>query len=568
MRAFLSPRLSLSASLLFSLFFVLAPTAHAQWQSISYPLRGGYNAIHLPGDATHATIDQLLTSNPEVISVWRWNTNPNQIQFGSSPLIPVAGTPEWSVWVKGQPSQTTLSALTGQTSYLIECSGTANSTYTLVIPQKIQPPRSTWVRNGANLLGFPTQLSTGYPTFSQYFATFPVAIASNTKIYKYVGGPLGPANPIQVFSPASEPLDRTQAYWFEAAVVGDFYAPLEVSPSNLDGLHYGRTGSLITVRVRNRTAAAVNLTVAPVTSAAAPVGQEQITADVPLTRRTFDPATSSYVDTPVTSAFGVVLGPQSAVELQFGVDRAQITGATNALYASLLRFTEGGNLMNVLLPVSARVTSLAGLWVGDVAVSNVESKAPGSPGTTTKRAFPLRVLLHVDDGGTARMLSQVFLGRLAPAPHAIGLCTRETALKAGDQASARRFVAAHLPLDTDIATGTGSVALGSTLVRTVTIGFNAPTNPYVHTFHPDHDNKNARFEAYTTPVEAPDISRTCSFAFAATPPAGSSALGWGSTVLGGTYTETLSGLHKAALTVTGTFELRRVSELGSITTTP
>ena len=111
-----------------------------------------------------------------------------------------------------------------------------------------------------------------------------------------------------MFSTAAEPLDRSQAYWFEAAVVGNFYAPLEISPSNLDGLIYDRNGSLVTVRVRNRTAATVNLTVAPVTSAPAPVGQEQITADVPLTYRTFSTSTNAYVYTPVTTAIGVVVG--------------------------------------------------------------------------------------------------------------------------------------------------------------------------------------------------------------------------------------------------------------------
>ena len=40
-------------------------------------------------------------------------------------------------------------------------------------------------------------------------------------------------------STSSQTLDRTQAYWFEAAVVANFYAPLEISPSNLDGLIYG-----------------------------------------------------------------------------------------------------------------------------------------------------------------------------------------------------------------------------------------------------------------------------------------------------------------------------------------
>lgn len=554
---------------------VLAPLARAQWQSTSYTLRGGWNAIYLHGDASHVTLDDRFSSQPQIVSVWRWNPNPNQIQFSSSTLIPTNGTPEWSVWNRNGTTNSLLT-LTGPAAYLVECTGAVTDTFSVTIVQKALPPGSTWVRNGANLLGFPSRLSGTYPTLASYFATFPVAVATNTKIFKYAGGPLGPSNPIQVFDPGSEQLDRNQAYWFEAAVVSNFYAPLEISPSNLDGLHYGRNGSLITVRVRNRTAATVTLTVAPVNSASAPTGQDQITAAVPLTRRTFNTTTNAYEFAAVTSAFNTVLAPQSAVELSFGVDRAQITGATNALYASLLRFTDSGNLMDVSLPVSARVTSLAGLWIGDVTVNGVQSHVPGVTGTTTGRSFPLRVILHVDDSGTARLLSHVFLGKLAVAPNAIGLATLESALKPEDKGKAQRFTAAHLPPDTVLGSGSGSVALGQTLVRTLSLPYNAPTNPYVHTYHPDHDNRNARFDGpVAAGVESPDISRACSFAFTTTPPAGTSAQGWGSTVIGGNYSETITGIRKArtadgsvtnSLTVTGTFVLRRVSELGSITT--
>ena len=870
--------LSCSPFLLLPLFLLLVPAARAQWQSTTYNLKGGWNSIYLHGEATYATIDTLFAERTEIIAIWRWNPNPSQIQFSSSSLVPTAGTPEWSVWTRGG-SANTLTTLSGQAAYLVQCSGAATDAYSVPIVQKVLPPRSTWVRNGANFLGFPTRLTGSYPTLANYFATFPVAIATNSKIYRYEGGALGASNPVQVFSTVSETVDRTQAYWFESAIVGNFYAPLEVSPSNLEGLIYGRNGSLISVRVRNRTAAPVNLTVAPVTSTAAPVGQDQVTAAVPLTYRTFDTATAAYVFTPVTTAIGVVVGPQSTVELFFGVNRAQMTGATDALYASLLRFTEGGNLMDVYLPVSARVTSLSGLWIGDVAVSNVLNQTPaqrfvvdvtrtvpspvtltggrgsgatatatlgggalitlavtnggsgytaaptvsfsggggsgatatatilggvvtglivdnggsnytsaptvvlssgggtgatataavsvrrpltaltvtnggsgytvapavvlsggggtgatatatisggvvtgftvanggsnytsapsvslaigtgatatatvvsgavtaltvtsggsnyttapivavsggtgaiatatlvngsvtgftitnggsgyaptvtsetgalavqgasatlvplrlpvgiggaltyqwkkdgqaiadatasslvlssadqtasGAFGSTTPRSFPLRVILHVDDAGTARLLSHVFMGKLAAAPNNLGLCTLEAALKQDEKARAQRFTSAHLPLDTVVGSGTGSVGLGQTLERSIFIPHNAPTNPYVHTYHPDHDNRNARFDGpVSAGIESPAITRAFSFAFTTTPPSGTSSQGWGSSVIGGNYTEILSGIRKARLpdgtttqsvTVSGTFVLRRVSELGSLTT--
>jgi hypothetical protein len=554
-------------SLLFGLALVaLAPRAQAQWQTTTYTLQGGWNAIFLHGDASYASIETHFASHPAVVAIWRWNPNPTQVQFGVSPLIPTAGTPEWSVWKRDEPTQSTLSALTGQAAYLVECTGSPATTYTVAIKQRVLPPQSQWVRNGANFLGFPARsASSTYPTFAAYFATFPAAIAANTRVYRYAGGPLGPANPVQVFSMASERVDRNQAYWFESPVVGNFYAPLEISPSSPDGLHFGRTGATFTVRVRNRTAAPVTVTIESLASLSAPAGQDAIVGAVPITRRQFDAPSSTFVFNPITS-FNEVIAPQASVELTFGIDRALMTGPTDSFYASLLRFTDSGNLLDITLPVSARVASLAGLWVGEVSVNSVNSLAPGSPGNTTARPFPLRVLLHVDNTGTARLLSQVFLGALAPAPHNAGLATFEAALKADEKASATRIVAAHLPPDTVLATGSGSVALGATLQRTIQVPFNAPTNPFVHTYHPDHDNKDARFQPLAAGVESPTYSRACAFTFAASPPPNANPIGWGSTVLGGTYAETITGVHRHPIVVSGTFELRRVSELGEITT--
>ncbi len=564
---FVLSALSSPLSACFLLLF-LAPAARAQWQTTTYSLKGGWNSIYLHGDATHASIDTLFAANTEVLEIWRWNPNPNATQFESSPLIPSAGTPEWTKWVRGSVEQTTLTSLIGRAAYLVRCAGTTTDSYSVPLTQKLLPPGNSWVRNGANLLGFPSRLAAGvgtYPFFSTYFATFPAAISANTRLYKYVGGDLGANNPVQIFSPATERLDRNQAYWFEAPVVSNFYAPLEISPSNLSGLHYGRNGSLLTVRVLNRTSAPVTLTVAPVDSAAAPVGQTQITAAVPLTRRTFNATTAAYTETPITTGFNEVIGPLSSVELSFGIDRAQMTGTADALYASFLRFTDGGNLLDVSMPASAQVTSLAGLWIGDISIDGVASKVTGYTGTATAQTFPLRTLLHLDSAGTARLLSQVFMGKLAPSPNNFGLCTVESALLSTDKAHASRLVAAHLPPDTVVSTGTGSVAIGQTLVRTVVIPYNDRTNPFVHQYHPDHDNKDARFQPVGNGIESYTVTRACSFQFTATPPAGTSSLGWGSSVIGGTYTETLTGLHRQPIVITGTFVLRRVSELGEIT---
>jgi hypothetical protein len=965
------------ATLFCASFLALAAPATAQWQSSTYSLKGGWNAIYLHGDATYATPDELFASDPEVLEIWRWNPKPTQVQFTTDPLIPSAGTPEWNVWYRTPATGETsnLTALVGQTSYLVKCVGTASDSHSVKIKHRPLPPSNAWVRNGANLLGFPSSTST--PTFSNYFATFPAAIAANTKIFKYNGGPLGPANPIQVFSPASEPLDRNQAYWFEAEVTGNYYAPLEISLSSVGGLSFGRTGEQIIARLRNRTGAPVTLTLESVAENAGdvPASQTGATAPVPLTRLTFNTETLVWTPAPIAAgtSFTKVIGPQATVELRFGIDRddpAMAGAANGALFASFLRITDSGNLLDVSLPTSARKDSRAGLWVGDIEVTDVSNRvsnpgrgiaslsdglvtdlvvdgsggygydtapvvtiappagtalasaslnggtiesfavthpgfdydtapvvtvsdpaasttataiarlvdgavdsllvtdpgfyypapsvtatasatltgdavtnigiieagfyyaaapvvtlsasptgtnatatatvfggaitgftiteagtgyvdpptvtiaapaitvaaplvtvsapaasvtatasasleadkvsnllltesgsyyasapvvtlsappsgttatatatvfdgavtgftitgegsgytasptvtiaapltpstataiatildgrvtgfailvagsgysttpivsvaAPPAPttatatatlsatgfvtgvtivdagigytspptimiaspataltatasatvangsvagftilspgsgykvsprvsiappppltGTSTARSFPLRTLLHVNDRGTSRLLSQVFLGQLDAAPdYAFGLCSRESLLKQDAKATAQRMVAAHMPPGQVIG-GSGSVGSGSA-TYTITVPYNDATNPFVHKYHPDHDNKDARFDAIALPagvsattakmsdgVEAPAITRVCTFTFTAT----------GGSVISGTYSEILTGVHRKPIQLTGTFELRRASEIGTLLT--
>ena len=541
---------------------LFAATAHAQWQSTTYTLKGGWNSIYLHGDASYTTLETIFASQPAVQEVWRWNPNPTQVQFTTSPLIPSAGTAEWSTWVRGG-SANTLGQLMGQTAYLVKCSGAASSSYSVTIPQKIMPPSATWVRNGANLMGFPSlQNGSNNPTMASYFATFPAAIAANVKIYKYVGGDLGPANPLQVFSPATEKLDRNQAYWFDSEVVGNFYAPVEISLSNGSGIDFGRTGSTVTVRLLNRSAVVSTVTIAPVASSNAPTGQEAITGSVPLRRRVFNAATASWTETDISSPFTEVIGPNAAIELTLGIDRTAMTGGSNAFYASMLRFTASSNLYDIMLPVTARKASLAGLWLGDAVVSGVESKTTGYTGTTTAQTYSLRYIVHVDDAGNARVLSQVFVGQLAGESPQPGICTAESALSVADKASAQRIVAAHLPLDRVLDGGT--MTLGSSMNCTISTPFNDPTSPFVHQYHPDHDNKSGT-TALVSGQESYDLNRTVTFNFSATPPEGVSATGYGSNVIAGSYNEVLTGLRKDAITVTGTFSLRRVSEIGILT---
>lgn len=551
-----SPFIRVAAGML-----VAAPALHAQWKTETYNLKGGWTAIYLHGDASHVTPAELFKNRPEVLQVWRWNPNPDQIQFSGTPSQPNANSSEWTIWNRNDPDEQTLTGMIGQAAYLVQCSGTAATTIQVPITQKPKPPAATWLITGANFLGFPA--ASPAPTFSSYFASFPAAITSPSKVYKYIGGDLTSSNPMQV-SPTAERPDRNTAYWFEATTVGDFTAPVEYELPSSSGLAYGRTGDLITVGVKNRTTSAMTLTFTPQASEPAPTGQPGVTGSVPLTRRVFDSASQQYVETPLAGGFTVTVPASGRMDLQFGIDRSQMSGDADALFASLLRVTDSGKFTDVYLPVSAQVASPAGLWIGEVSVNSVGSQVAGSPGSTTPRAFPLRTHIHVDASGVARLLSQVFVGTLNEPGNLSGICTKEAGLLPAGKSDALRLVSSHLPLDRVIP-GSGSFATGAELSFVVTIPFDDPTNPFVHAYHPDHDNRDARLAPLPKGQESYDLRRTMRFTFTASPPDGSTVTGWGSSVYGGTFSETIEGLNKASLNVGGSFQLRRISEVADIT---
>lgn len=567
------------AFLLVCFALIAGSTLHAQWKTEKYSLKAGWNGIYLHGDASHFTPAQLFQAYPAVTEVWRWNPNPDQIQFSTSPAVPDATSSEWTIWKRNDPTEQQLTKLIGQSAYLIYWDSTVAPATDVLIAQKPMPPSATWLITGANFMGFPADPNSSTPTFANYFASFPVAITTPTKIYKYVGGELGLANPREVTSVGNEKVDRNTAYWFQAATVGDFTGLIEYELPGNAGLAFGRTAVALTVGVMNRSNTAVTLTISTQNSEAAPIepiAQPGVTGPVPITRRVLDSTTGAYTETPIIGSFSVTVPANGRMDLQFGIDRDQLTGSPSALYASLLRIKDSARFTDVFLPVTAQKATPAGLWIGEVNVDSVVSTVAGSPGSTVARPFPLRLIIHVDDAGIARVLSQAFVGNLAATGNVPGICIFEGALWADSKADALRVASSQMPLD-GVFGAAGSFAVNGTLNYRIVLDHDDPTNPFVHTYHPDHDNLDARFSKtkLLSGVESYTVTRDVTLRFTQAPPNGSTVSGWGTTVYGGTYTETISGLGgintgttnnrtKQPLTVGGSFSLRRVSEIAEI----
>jgi hypothetical protein len=92
-----------------------------------------------------------------------------------------------------------------------------------------------------------------------------------------------------------------------------------------------------------------------------------------------------------------------------------------------------------------------------------------------------------------------------------------------------------------------------------------PLNPFGHRYHPDHNNLDERFEEPLSPgIESFTITRDVSLSFSPVPPDGWELAGWGDSQLGGTYRETIRGVHQRPIYIEGYFRLQRASTVISL----
>ncbi len=182
--------------------------------------------------------------------------------------------------------------------------------------------------------------------------------------------------------------------------------------------------------------------------------------------------------------------------------------------------------------------------------------------------FPLRLIVHQGSDGTTRLLQRVYVGPGLLGTNTI-LTLQESKLDPANLSRARRLSAVHLPLAGApwIMEGTfGGVGI---LNVVLTEGFaNSASNPFLHAYHPDHDNLDALYQPITKPgVESYDIRRQITLSF--TPPGDDFASRTaGSSRLQGTYLENIvlkGGNNQTRTVVTkGAFVINRVSSIATI----
>ena len=606
---------------------------HAQWITQTNALKPGWNSVFLHVDASHATLDQLVGSeltNP-IQEIWYWQPALTTGQFIDSPQIPTSAGTQWSTWTRLLGPSSALQRLTGNGAYLVKVANTVAS-YNWLVKGKPVLPTYRWTLTGLNFIGFPTP-SAPVPTFESFLTPAP-QLQQNAEIYRYQGGELGPTNPVRMLAFRNTPVRRDQAYWVRAGEsYNQYFGPIQILQVGAGGIGFGDSRGQAPFRLRNLANVPITITLRTLASETPPVGQTNIAGVPPLLLRGALNGTNlafSYTSlgagaqTWNLAAAGEV---GSEVEVVLGLNRAQMGGASGARFAGILRFTDSLGLSRVDVAVSADKESTAGLWVGGAAASYVShylkpfAKATnaaafatllnrlqlaegangyhyerdpnsgrvlvfGGPEQKTgsylldgpikidsgkvARPFPLRLIVH-NNGSSAKLLQKVY--------HGVGLgsntvlATKENLLLPAQLGEARRISSVQFPTsDGNIPWDfTGTVQQGGSVTVNVPLAYDdQASNPFLHTYHPDHDNLDAQFAStLARGNESYGVTRQITLSFTA-PENDFNSLTQGSQDLGGTYAEEITfqarGSQTRQYNVLGSFTLKRISDIATLTT--
>lgn len=574
--------------------------AHAQWLTQAVALKTGWTAVYLHVDPSYDTLENLVGTdlNNPILEVWMWAPAPSTLQFIQSPQAPVEGG-QWMSWNRNSPDSQLLQRLVGNTAYLIRSA----SNYTWTVKGQPLPPTYEWSTSGLNFLGFPT-VASGASTFESFLAKAP-ELQQSAEIYYYPGGELSAGNPARLYALRTTTVKRGQAFWIRSGTTYNrYFAPFEVALSGSRGVSYGDSLNASSFRLRNLTSTNLTVTLSLVASETPPAGQAALAGTPPLVVRgalnTTD-LTYDYTNLPVAGVHTWTLTASgksgSEVEIVLGLDRVTMGGSVGDRFAGVLRLTDSFGHSQVDLPVSAVAASSAGLWVGAASVSQVgqylktyDRDGANKPNMDTNgqyvvsslqtnlgnvsRSFPLRLIVHNPEvgHGNAVLLQRVFVG-LDPWTNNV-VALQEGSLGPAFLSQARRISAAHLPWKATNQAWAFSGALGqaTNLTTTVTLPFqDQASNPFLHTYHPDHDNLDTAFKnELAQGAESYTVERTITLNIVP-PTSEAAAFTAGGQTLSGKYAETitLQGLARAGGTHdTRTFEVRGVFSLNRISPVP
>lgn len=573
--------------LVFSLIFSVGVSGTAQagiatiTQSIE--LQPGWNAVYVEVAPENNDVEDIFSGIP-VASVWRWIPEKLGRDFITDPAEGLMNLDGWYGYFPEPRPEAFLSNLytiSANTAYLVKLEGP--NPKTIQITGKPQFVKKTWRTNGFTLTGF-SLMKGQEPSFGDYFANS--SAHQGQPVYKLNSQGIWQA----VQDPYLERMKSGEAYWFYTNGTSSYQGLINLTIEQGESLRYQEAFTEMDLVLSNSSDVTNFISL-----------NREGGNSLPMKFKNVDLETDEvgWPDLPATKVFELQPGQDIVVTL--AIDRLsfleqrmeQVFSITSEQGAKLLIHAGGNTMQRLVLPSEAgelnalkarsNENSYAGLWAGTARVKAVSrSQTGGVNPLPVGKVFPIRVLMHVDATGRVKLVKNVVQMweegsyRVSPkdpelfevdVPGRYVLLTRDELIpnytgvtRRSGQTAGIRYSTVAYDFNGDDIEMNGDFRLNEQVNVSILIDPEMPTNPFRHKFHPDHNNLDAQ---YLNPKqEAFQVTREMEFLFTnnnpqhpgvANPP------GWGVNIMGGTFQETITGLHKNAIFVSGDFRLSRVS---------
>ena len=453
-------------------------------------LAKGWNAIYLESTPTNAACADFFAGAPvERVASYYSDAYSSTRQIADDGTTIDQKPLSYSVWVPGDETASTLTALRGGCVYLIYATGDWTKTDFLGVPAA---PRQTWRATSGetgfmNLVGVSADANVSVGA-KAYFGEGPFGTSSS--VAYQIGGTKPAAPTFLPMTIGSGPrLHGGMAYALTATRDGDWPGVIGVQG---DSVYFGAGVNYATITVRNygTTNHMFRFTMERAASGDTP---PPISRQLP---RVDAISEQGYTNVEENVFWEVSLAKDEVVEQIFKLDRSQLVAGTE--YGAILTIEEPeGSKMRVRVPIivagesQEAVTYPTGLWVGEIALTKVTmiddtNSIPVTAGGTLK----MSVMMHVDANRKCKLLQRV----------AVGIDTNGTARLFRELANVppeveepKRFSTVMMSVDTPVVAAADGSAFGDDTAFTRTVAPTARDNPFRHAWHPDHDGKKADY---------------------------------------------------------------------------
>ena len=471
-----------------ALLILLPVAAFASHIFETMTLAKGWNAIYLESTPTNAVCEDFFAGAP-VARVASYYSE----AYSSTRQLADDGTEitqkpiSYHVWIPGDETASTMSALVGGNVYLIYATEAWQTPEPFLgVPSA---PRQTWRATSGdvgfmNLAGVSADTN-DYVTAKTYFGEGPFGATSGVA---YQIGGTNTAAP--TFMPmtlgARTKLQGGKAYALTATKDGDW--PGVIGFSGASSVVFG-SDDFASVTLKNFGTTNHTFRVTIVASA-------DVTESVPpLMRKVKDEhGDESWTNVTAGVSWEVELAAEALAVQKFAVKRADMT--PGVAYSAVMQIEDlGGTQMRVRIPVTVEEKTAdeaafpTGLWAGFIQMETVSSLTNTTP-TAAAGTLKMNILVHVPANGTPQLLQRVAAG--VDVEGKMRLFKELSSAKSVCE-NPRRLSSVMMSVANPIVDASAHTTFGDQLQFAWTVDANARDNPFRHAWHPDHDGKTADY---------------------------------------------------------------------------